>query len=844
MKFTIGKKLGLAIAVLLTLFLTAMAFSYVQMRALERAFRQVTEIGEPTSAAAYEMEINLIGTGFAVLGYLHDRDSRHLARIRDGEERYQTQHRILAQIDTAKALGIRIDQDYARFRKLADELIQIEDRQTRARDSLLALLDEVDDLLDEAIQTSLGPGAPSAREKLQAALEMEINFSEIARGLWSFERTHDAGYEARIKGDARDLERYLAMYRDLAGSSEERLWARRIAQIFGRVVSLAGDVIALDKAQAEGLREFVQVRRAMGQVLDDEVQALTSSEMRRATHAVQRIVSRSGTMVLLLLLVGSGLGGTTALMVGRSVTNPVKRLVSACERIARGDFSEPVHVGTRDEFALLASSFNAMAAERERAEAALRRRDELQLVIDTNPSLIFVKDWDGRFTLANRAVAEAYGTTVPALLGKSDADFNSNRDEVEHSLRDDRTVMTTERAKLIPEEPATNRATGETRWFQTVKVPLPSVPGATRQVLVVATDITERKRLEGRLSSAALEWTQTFDAIDLPILLVGSDLCVRRSNVAATRLVSQDKATDPPGVPLGPRELWPVAARLARRVLVSREPLTTKVRLPAGQEWELSVSAVTLQTAENCVVLVGRDLTPMVELQEAARRSEVMSAIGLVAAGVAHEVRNPLQAIEAIVAACEARVETNEALRPFTTHLRQQVERVSTLMSDLLEYGRPAVLPVAPVRLADVVQESVQRCEARARAAGVEVRTELAEGVPALLLDQERMVRALENLLLNAIQHTPPGGQVTVRAAPGRGDGAPRVECTVTDSGPGFAPDELPAVFRPFHSRRKGGTGLGLSIVQRIMHEHGGTVSAANAPSGGALLSLTLPVPT
>jgi PAS domain S-box-containing protein len=240
----------------------------------------------------------------------------------------------------------------------------------------------------------------------------------------------------------------------------------------------------------------------MDQVLDDEIQALTSSGMDQATHAVHRIVTRSGPLVLLLLLVGSGLGGTTALVVGRSVTNPVRRLVSACERIARGDFSEPVHVGTRDEFALLASSFNAMAAERERAEAALRRRDELQLVIDTNPSRIFVKDWDGRFTLANRAVAEAYGATVPELLGKSDADFTSNRDEVERSLQDDRTVMTTGQAKLIPEEPATDRATGETRWFQTVKVPLPSVPGATRQVLVVATDISERKRAEGALARA------------------------------------------------------------------------------------------------------------------------------------------------------------------------------------------------------------------------------------------------------------------------------------------------------------------------------------------------------
>jgi len=131
--------------------------------------------------------------------------------------------------------------------------------------------------------------------------------------------------------------------------------------------------------------------------------------------------------------------------------------------------------------------------EREAAERLLRQ------VIDADPSLVFVKDRDGRFVLVNKAVADIYGTTVEAQVGKTDADFNPNKEEVDHFCRDDRAVMDSRRPKVVTEEPVTNPATGTTRWFLTVKVPLLSPDGQARRVLGVATDITERKRAEEAL---------------------------------------------------------------------------------------------------------------------------------------------------------------------------------------------------------------------------------------------------------------------------------------------------------------------------------------------------------
>jgi PAS domain S-box-containing protein len=134
--------------------------------------------------------------------------------------------------------------------------------------------------------------------------------------------------------------------------------------------------------------------------------------------------------------------------------------------------------------------------ERKRAEDSLtKERLFLRQVIDTDPNFIFAKDPDGRFTLANQAVADAYGTTVDNLIGKTDADFNRNASEVEFFRRVDRHVLETLQERFIPEEQVTD-AHGNTRWLQTVKRPLIGSDGLANQVLGASTDITQRKQTE------------------------------------------------------------------------------------------------------------------------------------------------------------------------------------------------------------------------------------------------------------------------------------------------------------------------------------------------------------
>ena len=108
-----------------------------------------------------------------------------------------------------------------------------------------------------------------------------------------------------------------------------------------------------------------------------------------------------------------------------------------------------------------------------------------------------------------------------------------------------------------------------------------------------------------------------------------------------------------------------------------------------------------------------------------------------------------------------------------------------------------------------------------------------------MLMDTNRLSHAFENLINNAIQHSRPGQAVTLRV---RATDRSTIECEVRDEGPGFDPVDLPRIFQPFFTRRRGGTGLGLSIVQRIVDEHGGTIAARNGQSGGAIVTMRFPI--
>lgn len=237
------------------------------------------------------------------------------------------------------------------------------------------------------------------------------------------------------------------------------------------------------------------------------------------------------------------------------------------------------------------------------------------------------------------------------------------------------------------------------------------------------------------------------------------------------------------------------------------------------------------------------DVTEQIRLERA--RAEIASStqrLGAVAVGVAHEVRNPLFGISSTLDAFQARFGERPEFLPYLQVLGEQVERLSRLMRDLLEYGKPPRIERVRTELARVVDQAVTNCQALAAQRRVRLAREGAsEGLPARL-DPARLQQLVQNLVENAIQHAPAGSAVRVTLEECAGERGPEARLQVADAGPGFAPEDVARLFEPFFTRRQGGTGLGLAIAQRIVDEHGGTIEAANGPAGGAQLTVILPL--
>jgi signal transduction histidine kinase len=230
-----------------------------------------------------------------------------------------------------------------------------------------------------------------------------------------------------------------------------------------------------------------------------------------------------------------------------------------------------------------------------------------------------------------------------------------------------------------------------------------------------------------------------------------------------------------------------------------------------------------------------------VRLQEVLQRKEALSAMGALVAGVAHEVRNPLFGISSTVDAFAARVGGNAAAAPYLDRMRELVARLSGLMTELLDYGKPVAGDFASASLTAVVGEALEACGPLAARAGVTLAMEHAQTPLEIRMDGPRLRQVFQNLVQNAVEHTPAGGRVLVGVQRDEQGGHPGARCSVRDSGPGFDVADLPHVFEPFFTRRRGGTGLGLSIVQRIVELHAGRAWASNHPEGGGVVTVWLP---
>ena len=219
------------------------------------------------------------------------------------------------------------------------------------------------------------------------------------------------------------------------------------------------------------------------------------------------------------------------------------------------------------------------------------------------------------------------------------------------------------------------------------------------------------------------------------------------------------------------------------------------------------------------------------------KRADRLSAVGQLAASLAHEIRNPLGSIEGAIDIVE-RTPSEDRRREFLAVIRKEARRLNGLLTNLLDFARPRPPQMREVHVDSIVKSVVDLTAHNAEQRGIRLETRIVPSVAAVECDTEQITQALLNVTLNALQATPSGGAVSISVRPH--DDV--ILISVSDEGSGIEQADLETVFDPFFTTKESGTGLGLPISHQILTQHHGSITVERNPERGMTFTLALPI--
>ena len=291
--------------------------------------------------------------------------------------------------------------------------------------------------------------------------------------------------------------------------------------------------------------------------------------------------------------------------------------------------------------------------------------------------------------------------------------------------------------------------------------------------------------------------------------------------------------------------------------------------LPYSRETELTVKTgkkiaigfTTTDRIDNTNQKVGtivsfRDITLLKQMQSEVIRMDRLVSLGVLASGIAHEIKNPLAGIKTMAQACEEEFKENDSRREYLTRIVRQVNRLDDLLKTFFAYARPKTPDRRPHKLSEILREVTGLISPKMMNKGISFVEAFETDLPEVMVDSQQMQQVFLNLILNAVEAMPDGGELVVsaktiqkpqvglirsskRAAP---DGRVFVEIVVSDTGVGIDPEKIDTIFDPFFTTKSTGLGLGLSIVYRIIKEHHGDIIVKSQVGQGSSFSITLPM--
>ena len=329
----------------------------------------------------------------------------------------------------------------------------------------------------------------------------------------------------------------------------------------------------------------------------------------------------------------------------------------------------------------------------------------------------------------------------------------------------------------------------------------------------------------------------------LPVGLIATDQQERITFFnAAAETITGLSAVDARGSTLD--GLLPVQLHDLKKMLARGNVVTEKENdctFPHGRTVPLSISAARIVNERGefvGLVLILRDLREVRRLEAEIRRQEKLAALGGLAAGVAHEIRNPLSSIKGLASFFASQFPEGSEAKTATGVMIQEVERLNRAVSELLDFARPTDIKCRPTDIGPLLSRSIQLVQQDAANREIRIELDIADDICPASIDPDRISQCLLNIYLNAIQAMGSGGVLRVEC---RNQGKQALVIGIRDTGAGIARADLPKIFDPYFTTKGNGTGLGLAIVHKIVEAHRGHVRVDSQSGKGTRVTVQIP---
>ncbi|HAS53886.1 MAG TPA: hypothetical protein DCS42_07025 [Nitrospiraceae bacterium] len=369
-------------------------------------------------------------------------------------------------------------------------------------------------------------------------------------------------------------------------------------------------------------------------------------------------------------------------------------------------------------------------------------------------------------------------------------------------------------------------------------------------VVVVFDDITRKKEMEDQISEARKRLQAVFDGITDGIQVVDGDFLVRAVNKSMTALLRRRIAVGEhcfSACVFGARicEDCPAAKTFDTGLPASVVKKLQPSLHPAADGGERVVEITTFPLLDRAnrvtqVVEYIKDITDRVRMNERLEHSRRLAELGEMAARVAHELRNPLNAIAGAAHYLAAEHAESETVRKFTDLIKRQSLRMDKVAADLLSVSKPMRIQLRPVNINAVIEQALDPLCEHVGGQNISLALDLSSRLPFIDADEFQLEQAVQNIARNALEAMAEGGVLRIRTAAADDNGS--VDITMEDSGPGIPEKNREKVLQSFFTTKVKGTGLGLTIVQRVLRNHGGEILFEHPARGGTKVILRLPV--